>query len=209
MRDIVVALVACELTVLAGHVLQGSSASAGSQTDRAADVAAIEKLWPQDHAATVSREPTAHLEEGSCALPAGLFRLASQGGRLPARPEEERGVGRELAPKVHDLADVLRGREKSASGMPPRLDRLSDGRSTASWASSPGRPTVSTWQRLATMESFGCGPAIWRLSCCASSYSATAPGSRSMPPVATTIRTKGRSAACTACAVSPPSRLQS
>jgi uncharacterized protein (TIGR02246 family) len=47
------------LTVLAGHVLQGSSASAGSQTNRAADVAAIEKLRQQDIAATVSRDPAA------------------------------------------------------------------------------------------------------------------------------------------------------
>jgi len=59
MRDIAVALVACALTVLAGHVLQGSSASAGTQTGRAADVAAIEKLRQQDIAATVSRDPAA------------------------------------------------------------------------------------------------------------------------------------------------------
>jgi uncharacterized protein (TIGR02246 family) len=59
MRDIAVALVACALTVLAGHVLQGSSRSAGSQTSRAADVAAIEKLRQQDIAATMSRDPAA------------------------------------------------------------------------------------------------------------------------------------------------------
>jgi ketosteroid isomerase-like protein len=59
MRGIAVALVACALTVLAGHVLQGSSASAGTQPGRAADVAAIEKLWQQDNAATVSRDPVA------------------------------------------------------------------------------------------------------------------------------------------------------
>jgi ketosteroid isomerase-like protein len=47
------------LTVFAGHVLQGSSASADSQTGRAADLAAIEKLWQQDIAATVSRDPVA------------------------------------------------------------------------------------------------------------------------------------------------------
>jgi ketosteroid isomerase-like protein len=59
MRDIAVAVVACALTVLAGHVLQGSSASAGSQTSRAADLTAIEKLWQQDIGATVSRDPVA------------------------------------------------------------------------------------------------------------------------------------------------------
>lgn len=62
MRDIAVAVVACAVTVLAGHVLQGSSASAGSQTGRAADVAAIEKLRQQDIAATVSRDPVALTE---------------------------------------------------------------------------------------------------------------------------------------------------
>jgi hypothetical protein len=59
MRDVAVAVVACALTVFAGHVLQGSSASADSQTGRAADLAAIEKLWQQDIAATVSRDPVA------------------------------------------------------------------------------------------------------------------------------------------------------
>ena len=57
MRDI--AVVVCALTVLAGHVLQGSSASAGSQRERAADLAAIEKLRQQDIAATLSRDPVA------------------------------------------------------------------------------------------------------------------------------------------------------
>jgi uncharacterized protein (TIGR02246 family) len=59
MRDIAVAVVACALTVLAGHVLQGSSASAASQTGRAADLAAIEKVRQQDIAATLSRDPVA------------------------------------------------------------------------------------------------------------------------------------------------------
>ena len=57
MRDI--AVVVCALTVLAGHVFQGSSASAGSQRERAADLAAIEKLRQQDIAATLSRDPVA------------------------------------------------------------------------------------------------------------------------------------------------------
>jgi ketosteroid isomerase-like protein len=59
MRDIAVAVVACAVTVLAGHVLQGWSASAGSQTGRDADLAAIEKLRQQDIAATLSRDPVA------------------------------------------------------------------------------------------------------------------------------------------------------
>jgi hypothetical protein len=59
MRVHSVAVVACALTALAGQVPQGSAASAGSQTGRAADLAAIEKLWQQDIAATVSRDPVA------------------------------------------------------------------------------------------------------------------------------------------------------
>jgi len=51
-----VAVVVCALTALA---LQGASASAGSQSDRAADLAAIEKLWQQDIVATFSRDPAA------------------------------------------------------------------------------------------------------------------------------------------------------
>ena len=54
-----VAVVVCALTALAGLVLQGSSASAGSQAGRAADLAAIEKLRQQDIAATVARDPVA------------------------------------------------------------------------------------------------------------------------------------------------------
>lgn len=57
MREI--AVVVCALTALAGHVLQGSPASAGSQKGRAADLAAIEKLRQQDIAATLSRDPVA------------------------------------------------------------------------------------------------------------------------------------------------------
>jgi uncharacterized protein (TIGR02246 family) len=47
--------------VLAGHVLQGPAASAGSQgqSERAADLAAIEKVRQQDIAATLSRDPVA------------------------------------------------------------------------------------------------------------------------------------------------------
>jgi ketosteroid isomerase-like protein len=54
-----VAVVVCALTVLAGHVFQGSSTSAGSQMGRAADLAAIEKVRQQDIAATLSRDPVA------------------------------------------------------------------------------------------------------------------------------------------------------
>jgi ketosteroid isomerase-like protein len=54
-----VAVVVCALTALAGHVLQGPSASVGSQTGREADLAGIEKARQQDIAATFSRDPVA------------------------------------------------------------------------------------------------------------------------------------------------------
>lgn len=54
-----VAVVVCALTALTGHVLQGSSALARSQSGRAADLAAIEKVRQQDITATVSRDPVA------------------------------------------------------------------------------------------------------------------------------------------------------
>ena len=53
------AVVVCALAALAGHVFQGSSAPAGSQKARAADLAAIEKLRQQDIAATLARDPVA------------------------------------------------------------------------------------------------------------------------------------------------------
>lgn len=49
----------CALTALGGLVAQGPAASAGSQKDRAADLAAIEKVRQQDIAATISRDPVA------------------------------------------------------------------------------------------------------------------------------------------------------
>ncbi len=61
-----VAVIACGLIAMAGQVLQGPAASAqgpaasaGSDKDRAADLAAIEKLHQQDIAATLSRDPGA------------------------------------------------------------------------------------------------------------------------------------------------------
>ena len=57
MRDI--AVVVCALTALGGGLPHGTAASAGSQSDRAADLAAIEKLRQQDIAATLSRDPVA------------------------------------------------------------------------------------------------------------------------------------------------------
>jgi ketosteroid isomerase-like protein len=56
------AVVVCALTALGGQVLHGPAASAGSQTDRAADRAAIEKLSQRDIAATVARDPVALTE---------------------------------------------------------------------------------------------------------------------------------------------------
>jgi ketosteroid isomerase-like protein len=59
MRTHSVVVVVGVLTALIGQVLQGPAASAASQTGRAADLAAIEKLRQQDIAATVSRDPVA------------------------------------------------------------------------------------------------------------------------------------------------------
>ena len=59
LRSVAFALFGC--VVLTGHVLQGPAALAGSQsqTSRAADLAAIEKLRQDDIAATLSRDPVA------------------------------------------------------------------------------------------------------------------------------------------------------
>ena len=54
-----VAVVVCALTALAGQALQRPSASSGRDTDRAADLAAIEKLRMQDISATIARDPVA------------------------------------------------------------------------------------------------------------------------------------------------------
>jgi hypothetical protein len=52
-------VVVCALTALEGQVLHGPGVAAGRQPDRAADLAAIEKLRQQDIAATVARDPVA------------------------------------------------------------------------------------------------------------------------------------------------------
>jgi len=59
MRLHVVAVVVCALAALGGDVLHGPAVEAGSQPDRAADLAAIEGLRQQDIAATVARDPVA------------------------------------------------------------------------------------------------------------------------------------------------------
>ncbi|HEY7502340.1 MAG TPA: hypothetical protein VH740_27715 [Vicinamibacterales bacterium] len=59
MRVHSIAVVVCALTALGGRMPHGLAASAGSQTDRAADLAAIEKVRQQDIAATFSRDPVA------------------------------------------------------------------------------------------------------------------------------------------------------
>jgi ketosteroid isomerase-like protein len=59
MRLHAVAVVVCALIALRGPVLHGPAVAAGSQPDRAADLAAIEKLRQQDIAATVARDPVA------------------------------------------------------------------------------------------------------------------------------------------------------
>jgi uncharacterized protein (TIGR02246 family) len=59
MRLHAITAVVCALTALGGQVLHGPAVEAGSQPDRAADLAAIEKLRQQDIAATVARDPVA------------------------------------------------------------------------------------------------------------------------------------------------------
>lgn len=59
-----VAIVLFGLGIFAGHLLQGPAAWAISQNQvsRDADLAAIDKLWEQDIAATISRDPAALTE---------------------------------------------------------------------------------------------------------------------------------------------------
>jgi uncharacterized protein (TIGR02246 family) len=59
MRLHAVTVVVCALTALGGQVLHGPAVAAGGQPDRAADLAAIEKLRQQDIDATVARDPVA------------------------------------------------------------------------------------------------------------------------------------------------------
>jgi ketosteroid isomerase-like protein len=59
MNVLSVAVVVGALTALAGQVVQGPAAAAGSDRGRDADLAAIEKLRQQDIAATLSRDPVA------------------------------------------------------------------------------------------------------------------------------------------------------
>jgi len=59
MRVYSVAVLAWALAASAGYLTQGPAASVGSQKDRAADLAAIEKIRQQDIAATISRDPVA------------------------------------------------------------------------------------------------------------------------------------------------------
>lgn len=62
MRVHSVAVVVCALTTLPGHVPQRPAPPLRSQSDRAADLAAIEKLRQQDIAATIARDPAALTE---------------------------------------------------------------------------------------------------------------------------------------------------
>jgi ketosteroid isomerase-like protein len=59
MRLHAITVIVSALTVLGGQVLHTQLVAAGSQPDRAADLAAIEKLRQQDIAATFSRDPVA------------------------------------------------------------------------------------------------------------------------------------------------------
>jgi hypothetical protein len=84
MRVRSVAVVVCAFIAMAVHVLQGPTASAGSDKDRAEDLAAIEKLFQQDIAATVSRDPVALTVCG----PMTLFVSAEARRRSVRRPSE-------------------------------------------------------------------------------------------------------------------------
>ena len=59
MRVHSVAVVVCALAAFAGRVPQGPAVSPANQTDRRADLAAIEPLRQQDITATFSRDPVA------------------------------------------------------------------------------------------------------------------------------------------------------
>ena len=59
MRAYAVTVVVCALTAFGGQVLHGPAVAASRQGNRAADLAAIEKLRQQDIAATVARDPVA------------------------------------------------------------------------------------------------------------------------------------------------------
>src|SRR5688572_20145168 len=59
MRLYAVAVVVCALLALGGQVLHGPAVAADGQANRAADLAAIEKLRQQDIAATIARDPVA------------------------------------------------------------------------------------------------------------------------------------------------------
>ncbi len=59
MRVRSVAVVVCALIATVAQVLQGPAAAAESDKERAADLAAIEKLYQQDIAATLARDPAA------------------------------------------------------------------------------------------------------------------------------------------------------
>jgi hypothetical protein len=52
-------IASCALALLTSHVVQRSDASAGSNADRRAELAGIEKFHKQDIAATLSRDPVA------------------------------------------------------------------------------------------------------------------------------------------------------
>ena len=59
MRLRLAVVVFCPLAIFASHVVQGSGQSAGSNAERQADLAGIEKFHQQDIAATLSRDPVA------------------------------------------------------------------------------------------------------------------------------------------------------
>jgi ketosteroid isomerase-like protein len=82
------------LTALAGQVVQGPAAAAGSDRGRDADLAAIEKLHEQDIAATLSRDPVALTDLWTDdAIRLGLGQSAEV-GKQAIRESNERGSAR-------------------------------------------------------------------------------------------------------------------
>jgi uncharacterized protein (TIGR02246 family) len=97
------------LTALAGQVVQGPAASTGRDRGRDADRAAIEKLYQQDIAATLSRDPVALTDLWTDdAVRIGSSQLADV-GKQAIRERNERGSARQIfkvltyVPETKDL----------------------------------------------------------------------------------------------------------
>jgi ketosteroid isomerase-like protein len=131
MKVLSVAVVVGAVTALAGQVLEGQAAPAASDRDRAADVAAIQKLHQQDVAATMSRDPVALTEVWTV----DAIRLS------PGQPAE---VGKQAIRESHERWSVRQG-VKVLSYVPETKDltvldgwAVEWGYFTGSYVESPG-----------------------------------------------------------------------